>query len=160
PGIDSIITLWLPPPSAACRLSVEKVFGQEVAVLARRVVVCFALALALWPIAALAAENPDVAAAREVFQRNLAAIRARDRAAYLACYRNAEDAFVRTGDEGLAVGYADFEKQAGTRFPDTFEATDLKLVPIAPGAVYGTYRYRVRYGDDEQTGVSERLFVK
>jgi len=26
--------------------------------------------------------------------------------------------------------------------------------------VYGTYRYRVRYGSDEQTGVSERVFVK
>jgi imidazolonepropionase-like amidohydrolase len=26
--------------------------------------------------------------------------------------------------------------------------------------VFGTYRYRVRYGDDEQTGVSERLFVQ
>jgi len=25
--------------------------------------------------------------------------------------------------------------------------------------VYGTYRYRVRYGADEQSGLSERLFM-
>src|SRR5206468_12449412 len=27
-----------------------------------------------------------------------------------------------------------------------FEGIDLQLVPIRPGLVYGTYRYRVRYG--------------
>ena len=32
--------------------------------------------------------------------------------------------------------------------------------PFAPGIVYGTYRYRVRYGADEHSGLSERLFVK
>ena len=28
------------------------------------------------------------------------------------------------------------------------------------GLVYGTYRYRVRYGGQEVAGLSERLFVK
>lgn len=102
----------------------------------------------------------DVAAARAVFNRNLAAIRAHDRAAYLACYLDAGDHFARTGDEGLATGFAEFEKGAGAKFPDTFDASDIKLVSLREGVVYGTYRYRVRYGDDEQVGVSERLFVE
>jgi imidazolonepropionase-like amidohydrolase len=33
-------------------------------------------------------------------------------------------------------------------------------VPEREGLVYGTYRYRVRYGTDEHAGLSERLFVK
>jgi hypothetical protein len=41
-----------------------------------------------------------------------------------------------------------------------FEASDLQLVPVRPGVVYGTYRYRVRYGAEEQRGISERFFVK
>lgn len=31
---------------------------------------------------------------------------------------------------------------------------------MKPGVVYGTYRYRVRYGKDESSGISERFFVK
>lgn len=102
----------------------------------------------------------DVAAARAVFDRNLDAIRSRDRAAYLACYLEGASNFIRTGDTGLVVGWAEFARQAGSGWPDTFEASDLELVPIRPGLVYGTYRYRVRYGTDEQSGVSERLFVQ
>jgi len=125
----------------------------------RRVV--FALrVLASCPLAAADKEPADIAAARAVFERNLAAIRARDRAAYLACYLAGAKNFIRTADEGLSIGWAEFEKQAGSRFPDTFDASDLKLVSVRPGLVYGTYRYRVRYGEDEQTGVSERLFVQ
>ena len=108
--------------------------------LARRIAVrlVFALCLAaLSPARARAADSPDIAAARALFERNLAAIRAHDRAAYLACYRNQEDAFVRTGDDGLTVGFSEFEKQAGLRFPDTFEATDLNLVAIGPGSSTG-----------------------
>jgi imidazolonepropionase-like amidohydrolase len=37
--------------------------------------------------------------------------------------------------------------------------TPLRLTPVREGLVYGTYRYRVRYGADEQTGLSERLFL-
>ncbi|HEY0783604.1 MAG TPA: hypothetical protein VGE98_14185, partial [Thermoanaerobaculia bacterium] len=32
-------------------------------------------------------------------------------------------------------------------------------MPIQPGIVYGSYRYRVRYGAREVSGLSERLFV-
>ena len=120
----------------------------------RRVVLAL-LALAASALGAAAERDAsDVAAARAVFERNLNAIRAKDRAAYLACYLDAGDHFVLTGDEGLTAGFAEFQKGAGAGFPDTFDASDLQLVPISPGMVFGTYRYRVRYGDDEQTCVS------
>ena len=100
----------------------------------------------------------DVAAARAVFEKNLGAIRRRDKAAYLATYWKSES-LARTGAEGIALGYAAHEKSAGENWPDTFDASDLDLVPLKPGVVYGTYRYRVRYGADEQTGISERIFL-
>jgi imidazolonepropionase-like amidohydrolase len=103
--------------------------------------------------------NSEVAAARELFQKNLDAIRRRDKAAYLSSYWKS-DSLARTGVDGIALGYAAHEKSAGENWPDTFDASDLELVPIRPGVVYGTYRYRARYGADEQTGLSERLFVK
>ncbi len=115
---------------------------------------------------ALAAADPapDVVAARALFERNLDAIRQRDREAYLSCYLESPG-LVRTGPSGFALGYDDVARTAGEGWPDTFDAQDLRLVSIQPGVVYGTYRYRVRYlddqgGDDEQTGLSERLFVE
>lgn len=106
-----------------------------------------------------AAEPPDVAAARALFERNLAAIAHRDRDAYLSCYLNAPS-LARTGPAGFDLGYAGLEKDAGEAWPDTFEALDLRLVPVRDGVVYGTYRYRVRYGADEHSGLSERTFLK
>ena len=105
------------------------------------------------------AETADAAAARTLFEKNLAAIAHRDRSAYLACYLDAPT-LARTGPEGPALGYAEFAKGAGDKWPDAFEATDLRLVPLRSGVVYGTYRYRVRYGDDEQSGISERIFLR
>ena len=101
----------------------------------------------------------DVAAARALFERNLEAIRRRDKAAYLSCYLDSPK-LAKTGADGITLGYPAFAKAAGENWPDTFDASDLQLVPVRPGIVYGTYRYRVRYAADEQTGVSERLFVK
>jgi imidazolonepropionase-like amidohydrolase len=101
----------------------------------------------------------DVTAARAVFERNLDAIRQRDKAAYLATYWKSES-LARTGADGIALGYEAHEKAAGENWPDTFDARDLELVSIQPGIVYGTYRYRVRYGAEEQTGISERIFLK
>jgi imidazolonepropionase-like amidohydrolase len=105
------------------------------------------------------ARASEVAAARAVFEKNLDAIRRRDKAAYLSTYWKSEK-LARTGADGIALGYAAHEKAAGENWPDTFDASDLQLVSVQPGVVYGTYRYRVRYGADEQTGISERLFLK
>ena len=117
------------------------------------------LLLACTACASLSAFASDVDEARALFEKNLAAIQRRDRAAYLACYLDSER-LVRTSPDGQALGFTDFEKQAGTKWPDTLEAADLQLVPVREGIVYGTYRYRVRYGGDEHAGISERLFVK
>jgi len=108
---------------------------------------------------ALADETADVAAAKAVFEHNLNAIRNRDREAYLAVYLKS-DRLVRGGPTGFTTGFEDFAKQAGDRWPDTIEATEMHLTPVQPGVVYGTYRYRVRYGAEEHSGISERLFVK
>jgi imidazolonepropionase-like amidohydrolase len=101
----------------------------------------------------------DVAAARAVFERNLDAIRHRDRAAYLSCYLQSP-LLARTGPTGFALSYDSLAAGAGSGWPDHFEGLDLRLTPIHEGLVYGTYRYRVRYGADEQSGLSERLFVE
>ncbi len=116
-----------------------------------------------------AATAADVAAARALFERNLAAIADRDREAYLATYLDAET-LARSGPGGTTLGFEDFAAQAGEGWPEVFDAQDLRLVPVEPGVVYGSYRYRVAYrgeaGEDgappaldEHTGLSERLFV-
>ena len=101
----------------------------------------------------------DLAAARAVFEKNLDAIRRRDKAAYLSTYWKSEK-LARTGAEGIALGYAALDSSAGDGWPDHFEALDLRLTRVRDGIVYGTYRYRVRYGADEQSGLSERIFVE
>ncbi|HEX4960264.1 MAG TPA: amidohydrolase family protein [Thermoanaerobaculia bacterium] len=101
----------------------------------------------------------DVAAARAVFEKNLQAIRDRDKAAYLSCYLDSES-LARTGFEGSQLGYKDLAASAGKGWPDHIDADDLHLTAVRPGVVYGTYRYRVRYGGREETGISERVFVQ
>jgi imidazolonepropionase-like amidohydrolase len=106
----------------------------------------------------LAAPADDIAAARALFDANVNAIRQRNREAYLACYLHSEG-LVRGGPEGFSVGFDSFAKGIGAAWPDLIEANDIHLTPLRPGIVYGTYRYRVRYGSDEHAGISERLFV-
>lgn len=119
------------------------------------IVLLLALACAL---TATADEASDLRNARAVFEENIRAIHQRDRAKYLSLYLDS-DKLVRTGPAGFATGYEEFAKGAGSEWPDTLEATDMRLTPVRPGIVYGTYRYRVRYGANETSGVSERLFV-
>src|SRR5581483_6831703 len=107
----------------------------------------------------LHAQPGDLDAARALFARNIDAIHRHDREAYLALYLHSPQ-LVRSGAEGLAAGYEEFAKAAGARWPDALDADDLRLTPIQPGIVYGTYRYRVRYGGAEHNGISERLFIR
>lgn len=106
-----------------------------------------------------ASESTEIAAARKLFAANLQAIRDKNREAYLACYLQS-DGLVRTGPEGPNLGYKDLAATAGQGWPDHIEAEDIHLTPVRPGLVYGTYRYRVRYGAREDSGLSERLFVQ
>ena len=117
------------------------------------------LALAALLIAApLVAQQSDVDQARAVFDANIAAIKQQNRERYLSYYLHS-DRLVRGGPSGFSTGFDAFAKAAGP-WPDSIEATDIHLTPLRPGLVYGTYRYRVRYGADEHSGISERLFVK
>ena len=103
-------------------------------------------------------QSHDIAAARAVFDANINAIRERNLEAYLSCYLHSE-LLVRGGPSGFTTGYDAFTKARGP-WPDSIEASDIHLTELQPGYVYGTYRYRVRYGSDEHSGISERLFVK
>src|SRR6266540_6816204 len=105
------------------------------------------------------AQSADIAGARAVFEANIAAIRQRDKDRYLSLYLHS-DLLVRGGPTGFTTGYDDFAKGAGAQWPDLIEGSDIHLTPLQPGWVYGTYRYRVRYGAEEHSGISERLFVK
>jgi imidazolonepropionase-like amidohydrolase len=102
----------------------------------------------------------DLAAARAVFEANLAAIKNKDREAYLACYLKSP-ALARTGYDGIQLGFEALAAEtANGGWPDTFEAQDLQLVRIRPGLVYGTYRVRAFVGTKENQGISERLFLE
>ena len=105
------------------------------------------------------ADTADIAAARALFEKNLQAIRDRDKATYLSCYLDS-DGLARTGPEGYQLGYKDLAATAGQGWPDHIDAADIHLTSVRPGLVYGTYRYRVRYGGREDSGLSERLFVQ
>jgi imidazolonepropionase-like amidohydrolase len=118
-----------------------------------------AVTVLLLALALHADEAGDLAAARKVFDANIDAIHRRDRDAYLALYLHSPK-LVRSGAEGLVAGFDDFAKGAGQSWPDALDADDVRLTPVQPGVVYGTYRSRVRYGAEEHSGVSERLFVR
>src|SRR5262245_53384398 len=126
----------------------------------------------LWPdlsavtlvlVAALAAplqagEPEDLAAARALFDRNLAAIHDHDRDAYLACYLQGEG-LVRAGFTGSEQGFDRFAQALDDDWPVTLEARDVSLHWLAPGLVHASYRYRVIYRDGvPHEGLSERLF--
>lgn len=104
-------------------------------------------------------EAADLRAARTVFEANIEAIRQKDRDRYVSLYLPSER-LVRVGPTGFLTGFEEFARGAGGAWPDTIEATEMRLTPLQPGMVYGTYRYRVRYGAREIRGISERIFVE
>jgi imidazolonepropionase-like amidohydrolase len=127
--------------------------------LTRYLISSLLLALFVSPLAASPSVEEDLAAALTLFEANLDAIRHRDREAYLACYLES-DLLIRSGPTGFELGFEGLAAASGNGWPDLFEAQDLRLTPVQPGLVYGSYRYRVRYGDREVAGLSERLFLE
>lgn len=108
------------------------------------------------PVAGLAAQGSPL----DVFRSNIAAIHARNRAAYLSVYLHTP-ALARVGPDGLQQGYDAFARDAGTGWPDTLVATHLRVVPLTPDVAYGVYRYRVVDSSGaSRRGVSERVFVR
>jgi imidazolonepropionase-like amidohydrolase len=105
-----------------------------------------------------AARAADSAAALAAFRSNIGAIHSRDRAAYLRHYLQSPR-LARTGPGGVQWGYAGLAGGDPDSWPDTLVATHYEVVPLAPGVVYGAYRYRVVQGGSSR-GVSERVLVK
>jgi len=101
----------------------------------------------------------DTIAARRLFEENIDAIHKRDRARYLATYLHT-NALARNGPGGLELGYENWSARRDSTWPDTLIARNLKVLPISPGVVYGTYCYTVTQHDTTTSGVSERIFVK
>src|SRR5437870_705589 len=95
----------------------------------------------------------------DAFRANIAAIHARDRAAYLSHYLQTP-ALARVGPDGLHQGYEEFARGAGAGWPDTLVATHFRIVPVTPEVAYGVYRYRVVDSSGSARGVSERVLVR
>lgn len=107
--------------------------------------------------------DADVAAARQLFERNITAIQQRDREAYLACYRSSAN-LVRVGPDGFQRGYDDLASTTpatgSDEWPDSLVARDMQLAWIRDGIVYGTYRYRVTFDGASSAGISGRVFLR
>ena len=95
----------------------------------------------------------------DAFRGNIAAIQARNRAAYLSHYLHIP-ALARVGPDGLRQGYDSFAAGVGAAWPDTLVATHFRIVPVTPDVAYGVYRYRVVDSSGSVRGVSERVFVR
>ena len=107
----------------------------------------------------VASAASDTVEARRVFEENIDAIHKRDRARYLATYLH-NSTLARNGPAGLQLGFEDWSARRDSTWPDTLIARSLRVVPIRPGVVYGTYCYTVTQKDTTSSGVSERVFVK
>lgn len=101
----------------------------------------------------------DTVEARRLFEENIDAIHKRDRARYLATYLQTST-LARNGPAGLQLGYENWSAIRDSTWPDTLVATDLRVVPLSPGVVYGAYCYSVTQNDTTSHGVSERVFVR
>lgn len=101
----------------------------------------------------------DTLAARRLFEENIDAIHKRNRDRYLATYLHSET-LGRNGPAGLQLGYANWSATRDSTWPDTLVAERLKVLPVAPGVVYGTYCYMVTQSKVTTSGVSERIFIK
>jgi len=107
----------------------------------------------------LAAPLAAQSAPLDAFRGNVAAIHARDRAAYLSHYLRTP-ALARVDPDGLHQGYEEFARGAGAGWPDTLVATHFRIVPVTPDVAYGVYRYRVVDSSGSVRGVSERVLVR
>jgi hypothetical protein len=101
----------------------------------------------------------DTVDARRVFEENIDAIHKRDRGRYLATYLHT-GSLARNGPAGLELGYENWSARRDSTWPDTLIARNLRVIPIVPGVVYGTYCYTVTQKDTTSSGVSERVFIK
>lgn len=122
------------------------------------------VSVACAPVAANTASSSssstsDSVEALRLFEQNIDAIHKRDRGRYLATYLHS-NTLARNGPSGLDLGYDNWSARRDSTWPDTLIARNLRVLPIRPGVVYGTYCYTVTQKDTTSSGVSERVFVK
>jgi hypothetical protein len=124
------------------------------------------LAAATTPLLAQGVALPTATAAADsaeslaIFRENVDAIHKRDKARYLATYVHTER-LVRHSPTALQTGYAGWPAITDSAWPDTLIVQEMRVAPIAPGVVYGYYRYiGVPSPGDTLTGVSTRVFVR
>ena len=105
----------------------------------------------------------ETGVAKHLFERNIQAIIDRDRETYLSCYLDSPR-LVRTSPEGFDLGFAGMAEGAPATgsddWPELLVPSDVRVTWLAPGLVYGTYRYEVVIDGVRSVGLSERLFVK
>jgi hypothetical protein len=101
----------------------------------------------------------DSVEALRLFEQNIDAIHKHDRGRYLATYLHS-NTLARNGPSGLDMGYDNWSARRDSTWPDTLIARNLRVLPIRPGVVYGTYCYTVTQKDTTSSGVSERVFIK
>ncbi len=102
----------------------------------------------------------DSADAFATFRENIAAIHNRNKARYLATYVHTPQ-LVRHSPSALETGYDGWSAITENAWPDTLIVKEMRVVPLAPGVVYGYYRYiGVPAPGDTLTGVSTRVFVR
>jgi len=102
----------------------------------------------------------DSAEALATFRENIAAIHNRNKARYLATYVHTPQ-LVRHSPSALDTGYDGWSAITENAWPDTLIVKEMRVVPLAPGVVYGYYRYiGVPAPGDTLTGVSTRVFVR
>lgn len=112
------------------------------------------------PAARMAGAARDSADALATFRENIAAIHTRNKPRYLATYVHTPQ-LVRHSPARLDTGYEGWPAITDSAWPDTLIVQEMRVVPVAPGVVYGYYRYiGVPAPGDTLTGVSTRLFVR
>ncbi len=104
--------------------------------------------------------SADSADAMAVFRENIDAIHKRDRPRYLATYLQT-DRLTRHGLRTLETGWEGWSARTQVGgWPDTLIVREMTVRPVAPGVVYGWYRYIGVNSGVAATGISTRTFVR
>lgn len=103
----------------------------------------------------------DSAAALAVFRENIDAIHKRDHPRYLRTYLQT-NGLTLGGLRGMNRTWMAWPARTDSApaWPDTLIVNEMRVAPLAPGVVYGMYRYRGVVQRKASVGISERVFVK
>lgn len=127
------------------------------------VVVCVATPIRAQRFGAVAhgSASSDSAAALAVFRENIDAIHKRDHPRYLRTYLQTPG-LTLGGLRGMNRTWMAWPARTDSApaWPDTLIVNEMRVAPLAPGVVYGMYRYRGVVNGKASVGISERVFVK